>query len=139
MNTLELAADAFRPDTDVRQFAAKIWQSGILALPMFAVPGLTPQVCSIEASGRLASAAPACQSTGATPNKPAPGALVLRANSFRERTSSRFDSPTGVLTPAGGVPLLRSSGNVTSGPEALARPGFGASRSGRSSPQYSFL
>lgn len=124
---------------NVSKFAARIWQCGIPVLLMFAVPALTPQACSIEASGRLVSAAPARQSTGATPNKPATDSLVLLANSHSERTSPRSDSPAGVLTPAGVAPLLRSSGNVAPGQAAMARSAFGASHSGRSPPQYSFL
>lgn len=106
---------------------------------MFAVPALTPQACSIEASARLTSPAPSRQSTGATPGKPADGTLILLAGTQSERTSPRVDSPAELLVLTGIAPGLQGSGSVAMGQDAAVRPNLAASHSGRAPPSLSLL
>jgi hypothetical protein len=124
---------------NVSKTVAGIWQYGLPALLMLAVPALTPQSCTVEVPVRLTSPATSSHGAGATPGKQSGDALLLLGKAQNERTSPRTNSPGASLTWTAFAPLLRACAVSASGPDAAVPPGFTASNPSRAPPSPSFL
>jgi hypothetical protein len=124
---------------NVSKTVAGIWQYGLPALLMLAVPALTPRSGAVEASVRLTSPAPSSHGAGATPGRQPGDALLPLGKAQNERTSPRTDSPGASLAWTAVAPLLRACAVSASGPDAAVPPGFTVSNTSRAPPIPSFL
>lgn len=116
-----------------------IWQYGLPALLMLAVPALTPPSCTVEASVRLTRPAPSSHGAGSAPGRQPGDSLLPLGKVQNERTSPRNDSPGASLVWTAVASLFRAGAVSASGPDAAVPPGFTASNTSRAPPIPSFL